>query len=239
MKIREIILEARNENSSGRPITNNAVTLKNFWSWFKGSKVVDANKRPMVMYHGTAADFSRFGYEYADTGEGAHGMGFYFTNMPHTASGYAQGKEASINPGSNVIPVYLNISKPMDSNYKRLLNKPQIKQLILLSPNIDDALSNFGDVEYSGKARVLNDAIAAYDDCCDTLLQQLNSIARDFYNSENESFLKAAIAVTGFNGVKHGFEGGEIFYVAWDPSQIKSMVGNVGNYSAGGMVDED
>ena len=232
MRIRELV-EARNENSVGRPITHNAATLSNFWAWFKGSKVVDSAKRPMVMYHGTAADFPHFGYEYADKGVGAYGMGFYFTNLPHTASGYAQGG------GANVIPVYLSISKPMESTHKRLLSRQQVKQMLLQSPDFDIAISNFGDVEYVGQARVLSDAIEAFVDCCDTLLHQLNMIARDFYTGENEAFFNAAIAVTGFNGVRHGFENDEIFYIAWLPSQIKSMVGNKGAYGTGGIVDED
>ena len=71
MKIREIICESEtlpNENSLGKPIAHSPEALKNFWAWFKGSKVVDENKRPLVMYHGTSADFPSFGYEYADKG---------------------------------------------------------------------------------------------------------------------------------------------------------------------------
>ena len=238
MFLRELF-EARslpNENSLGRPITNDPQSLKNFWAWFKGSKVVDENKRPLVMYHGTSADFPSFGYEYADKGEGASGMGFYFTNMHHTASGYAmQNREIS---GANVIPVFLHISKPMDSEYKRLLNRMQIKQLMLMAPDLDMGLSNFGDVEYEGKNKVLNSAIDGYHEYgYDTLLRQLNSIGNDFYSGENEAFLKAIIAITGFNGVVKKL-GEEVYYVAWDPSQIKSAVGNVGGYGAGGMVDE-
>ena len=233
MKLRELF-EARslsNENSNGRPIAHTAEALKNFWTWFKGSKVVDEQKRPLVMYHGTGADIAQFGYEYADKGSSAYGMGFYFTNMPNTASGYAMGDTP------NVVPVYLNIKKPMISNYARLLNRAQIKRFIMASPILDDALSNFGDVEYEGKTRLINSIVDQFDDCCDSLLQQLNLLANDFYRDQNEAFMRTAIAITGFDGVKHAFESGEVFFIAWNANQIKSAVGARG-YQGSDLITE-
>lgn len=235
MRAYEFIFESvkGNENSLGKPIAHSDQALKNFWKWFRGSKVVDSAGRPLVMYHGTGADFAKFGYEFADKGVGAHGMGFYFTSAPSTASGYASGEYP------NVMPVYLNIKKPMPSNYKRLLNRAQLRRIITMSPGLDDALYNYGDVEYEGKERVLSGAIEAFVDSADTLLGQLNMIANDFFRGHNEAFLKAAIAVTGFDGVKHGFDS-EVFFIAWDHHQITSAVGNRGGYTRGGdsMVDE-
>jgi hypothetical protein len=87
MNLRELF-EARralpNENSNGKPIAYNDTALANFWAWFKGSKVVDEHKRPLVMYHGTNADFTRFSYEHASVGAAEYGAGFYFTNYPST-----------------------------------------------------------------------------------------------------------------------------------------------------------
>lgn len=233
MKIHEIISEniklsekkLSNENSNGQPIAYNEQALQNFWNWFNGSKVIDDSGRPMVMYHGTSADFAKFSYEYADKGSSAYGMGFYFTNMPHTASGYAGGD----NP--NVMATYLNIKKPMPSDYSKLLNRAQIKKIILSSPIFDEALSNYGDVSYVGKSAVLNEAIDAFDNCCDTLLTQLNYIANDFYSGENKAFLNAIRTISGFDGVKHIFENGETFFIAWNNGQIKSSTGNRGQYS--------
>lgn len=34
--------------------------LQNFWRWFGNSKTVDSKKRPLVFYHGTAADITEF-----------------------------------------------------------------------------------------------------------------------------------------------------------------------------------
>ena len=42
-------------NSEGRPIFDTEEGVRNFWRWFGDSKVVDADGRPMVMYHGGAS----------------------------------------------------------------------------------------------------------------------------------------------------------------------------------------
>lgn len=233
MRAEEFTQELPNENSNGKPITYNPQFLKNFWKWFGKSKVVDNQGRPLVMYHGTNQDFARFAYEYADKGNSAYGMGFYFTNMPHTASGYAEGEYP------NVIPTYLSIKKPLPSDYKRTLNRDKLKFFILSSPDFDDAISNFGDVEYEGKHVVLRRAIDQLEDCCDSLLQQLNYIANDFFKGQNEAFLLAARKITGFDGLVHKFDNGEIFYVAWSHDQIKSVTGNTGKYNRKGqnMID--
>lgn len=222
-----------NENSNGKPITHNPQFLSNFWKWFGKSKVVDEQGRPMVMYHGTSQDFARFAYEYADKGNGAYGMGFYFTNMPHTASGYAGGDYP------NVIPTYLNIKKPMPSDYTRTLNRNKVQAFLLASPTFEESLSNYGDIENEGKRNVLNTAVDQFVEYGDTLLRQLNSIANDFYRDQNEAFLNAARKITGFDGVMHQFENGEIFFIAWDSNQIKSVTGNTGKYAKKGhsLVD--
>jgi hypothetical protein len=215
------LIEAKalsNENSNGRPISHTDEGLRNFWAWFKGSKVVDSQRRPLVMYHGTGAEFSQFGYEHADTGVGAYGMGFYFASMPETASGYASGNVP------NVMPVYLNIKKPMPSNYATLLERIDIEKMIRSSPILDDALSNYGNVQYEGKNKLIESIVDQFEDCCDSLLGQLNMLATDFFSGQNEAFLRAAIEITKFDGVKHGFDNGEVFYVAWDANQIKSAI---------------
>jgi hypothetical protein len=43
-----------------RPIFPSIDGLKNFWDWFKGSKVVDEEGRPVIMYHGSPKVFSVF-----------------------------------------------------------------------------------------------------------------------------------------------------------------------------------
>ena len=65
-------------NSEGRPIHWSEEGTRNFWRWFGDSKVVDAEGRPRVMYHGSdAKDFASFN------------KGSYFSASAQESSAYA------------------------------------------------------------------------------------------------------------------------------------------------------
>lgn len=72
-----------------------------FKRWFKDSKVVDAEGKPLVVYHGTGGDFSSF----------ATGLVNYFSADASAASVYAEGF-GKPRKGANVLPVYLSIKNP-------------------------------------------------------------------------------------------------------------------------------
>ena len=65
----------------------------NFWKWFDNSKVVDKNKTPLVVYHGSQSEFSEFDGD------------SYFTDDYMNADGYASGEY--------VYEVYLSIKNPL------------------------------------------------------------------------------------------------------------------------------
>ncbi|MCL2872588.1 MAG: hypothetical protein FWF41_06390 [Betaproteobacteria bacterium] len=96
-------------NSEGRPIANSEEELRNFWRWFGDSKAVDDTGRPLVVYHGTNADFSTFNPYLIGSNTGAlwSGTGFYFSRSIHGAL------DSSANwYGDTVYHVFLNIKKP-------------------------------------------------------------------------------------------------------------------------------
>ena len=70
-----------------------------FDRWFAGSKVVDGAGAPLVVYHGTRADFESF-----DPSRGE--LGTHFSIDPDVASGFAE------RDGGRVMPVYLNLKNP-------------------------------------------------------------------------------------------------------------------------------
>lgn len=80
-----------------------------FDSWFSDSKVVDANGKPLMVYHGTGASFGKF--------EASRGNGHYFTDDKDAASAFAENADgdeyAEDEAGSNVVPVYLSINNPL------------------------------------------------------------------------------------------------------------------------------
>jgi hypothetical protein len=78
----------------------------NFDRWYEGSKVVDENGRPLVVYHGTNADFDAFDPQMIGkaTDNGFYGKGFYFTRNKGEASSY----------GNKVLPFYLKSKNMFD-----------------------------------------------------------------------------------------------------------------------------
>ena len=81
-----------------------------FKTWFGDSKVVDADGKPLVVYHGTAADFDSF--DNGRTGandRGLWGRGHYFSASVDNANSYAlrQGD------GARVIPAFVSIKNPL------------------------------------------------------------------------------------------------------------------------------
>lgn len=81
-----------------------------FDTWFSGSKVVDAEGQPLVLYHGTSGQFDRF-----HTGRGA----IYFTSEGDVASAYALNADAydangyNTDPFPHVICACLSIKNPL------------------------------------------------------------------------------------------------------------------------------
>lgn len=73
------------------------------------SKVVDpATGEPLVVYHGTEADFSEFSREYIGSAntQTPMGSGFFFAKDPAVAGRYAERASA------NVMPVYVSVQNP-------------------------------------------------------------------------------------------------------------------------------
>ena len=74
-----------------------------FKTWFGNSKIVDAEGRPLVVYHGTNETFDVF--DRTKQREGTWGKGFYFSTSEEEARNY----------GSNVIAVYLKADRLSDT----------------------------------------------------------------------------------------------------------------------------
>jgi hypothetical protein len=112
-------------NSKGNAINADPKGVDNFWIWFGRSKAVDKHGSPLVMYHGTAADFGTF----RDTRN--RGL-FSFTSTPSLANGFADRANGS------VLPVYLSIQKPFDFRIEKHVQKLSSK---LGKFNNEDTLS--------------------------------------------------------------------------------------------------
>lgn len=104
-------------NSNGERIAKSEPALRNFWNWFGDSKVVDEDGRPLVVYHGTDAEFDTFDKNITPKRNNLLGQGFYFTNQQDKAKWF----------GKNIMPVYLKIENP-ETNAKIFPDTEKLKQ---------------------------------------------------------------------------------------------------------------
>ena len=80
-----------NQNPAAGGVSVSQTDTPAFKRWFGDSKVVDADGKPLVVYHGTADDFDQFRVEmlgHATRAESAN-EGFFFVSRPDVATGYA------------------------------------------------------------------------------------------------------------------------------------------------------
>ncbi len=105
--------DARNQGLGDAPAfsrNSSQTESAEFKRWFGDSKVVDADGRPLVVYHGTRSDISAI-----DIGKSERLTGFWMTPDPKVASTYAaQGvvNASSYSDGANVMPLYAKVEKP-------------------------------------------------------------------------------------------------------------------------------
>lgn len=106
-------------NSNGDRIAKSKEALTNFWNWFGDSKVVDEQGRPLVVYHGTDAEFDTFDKTKVGKHASKLGGGFYTTNVKKEAGGYGE-----------PMALYVSIQKPIQvTNYSKNITVEQRQQL--------------------------------------------------------------------------------------------------------------
>ncbi len=108
----DMVLRRQGARASGRANAGtdaiDQTQTEAFKRWFGDSKVVDAEGKPLVVYHGTEADFSEFSREYIGSAntQTPMGSGFFFAKDPAVAGRYAERASA------NVMPVYVSVQNP-------------------------------------------------------------------------------------------------------------------------------
>lgn len=212
------------------------------WSSGKGSKVVDADGRPLVVYHGTGTAIEEFLPEFTGQGNDQYGSGFYFTTDKNTADGYTtrtlneQDKPGGMdNP--NVIPVYLNIRHPLVLDASKTSNLYSIdvsptmaSRIISRMPDImDPENSILGDYfdeywERGPKNYMISQLAREYE-------WTLGTLETDIFRGYPTEFRQAVKDVLGYDGVQINFSNGEKHFVAWFPNQIKHATENSGAFS--------
>lgn len=214
-----------------------------FISWFKGSKIINSDGSPKIVYHGSNAKFDAFNYKNLGTKGRSEGVGFYFTNEKEEALAY----------GKVLYEVYLSIKKPIlftAKMFTRLATQRIVQQIVNLEKSMMGIekdmglLSNYGDINSEPFLSVVRE-------CVDSLL--LNDTAIDFQSElvnigVNPLVVNTAIyQVTKYDGIiSKGYnagygnilEGNITIYIPFFPNQIKS-INNSGEFSKSDNIYED
>ncbi len=190
-----------------------------FKRWFGDSKVVDSTGKPMVVYHGTKGDFAKFDAKRMGTGSTMFGTyeverhGIFVTQYAELANEFATQGDRHKQAGANVMPLYASIQNPID-----------------MTMGYTNAI--FDKVEAWGNAKDLDGYRIARnlgDNWGDWILF-------DDDGGQDPAFLIGMLRDLGYDGVKYhepkvageGASGDS--YVAFDPGQIKSAIGNNGDF---------
>ena len=205
-----------------------------FKKWFGDSKVVDKNGDPLVVYHGTGTTIEAFDPSFTGQGNDQIGSGFYFTSNEDTAKGYETATLPFSNrekPGGadtpNTISAYLSIENPilLGSEQNDLQDVPvsrkQAEKIILEAPDIFDAdespLTNW--IDNGGKQYAKRHVSEVAENYKDNFI----ALENDFFGGDATAFRQAVNKTMGYDGVIKEFANGEKHFVAWFPTQVKSV----------------
>jgi len=232
-------------NSNGKPIAQTEEGLRNFWRWFGDSKVVDAEGRPLVVYHGTAADFEKFKRSRSDIG-----MHFGTRGQAEDRLEFQRDRGIKTEEGMSILPVYLSAYKllrltdagawnPETLKHKLAEIFPEDKQRIgnpwsnsgLKTPKqVSDFLRSKG---YSGVVYKNTGEVAGST----SYRRAVNAAKKEMlkvFPVEKNSFSPAdqkvpeymtwAAALKEYENFRE--ENGEDSYVVFDPKQVASALGS-------------
>jgi N12 class adenine-specific DNA methylase/tRNA1(Val) A37 N6-methylase TrmN6 len=206
-----------------------------FKAWFGDSKVVDADGKPLVVYHGTNKDISKF--------KGSH---IWVTDEAELANEFVAGGRRKMGDkpgrGSAVYPVYAAIQNPVDLRGLDLASDvtvPEILKRAGIAPT-DAILEKIAreslDSGYAGVSASLGDPVQY-------LVEKYKAGSR-LSNLLDNPALKSALEAGGIDGIhltekytkgtrKAPISAQADTYAAFHPAQIKSATGNNGEFDPG------
>jgi hypothetical protein len=209
---------------------NPQVDTPEFKRWFGDSKVVDQNGDPLVLYHGTAYDFSEFSPERlgSNTGAPSAEVGFFFTARPKTAEYYAKGQFPNLESAAKakerlVVDITRVKWDTPTGKWKEGANLVTVERTAEgTTPNIMPVyLSLQNPLTYDFKNKVYRDK--KYWELIDQAKKEGRDgvILKNTYDSGEYS---------RFDAIIRGRFKGEDIYIVFEPTQIKSAIGNIGTF---------
>jgi hypothetical protein len=221
-----------------------------FKKWFGDSKVVDKNGNPKIVYHSTNAEWNIF-----DSKKTLSSFGFHAgTKEQAEEVRFTGGTKEDVNKirpteGMNIKPVYLNIKNPIRMEDKGTwypfemieeLSEKGIKNNETLPKNAKEywiGSLNYLDLtwdKYSEARKKLEYYLKRH---IEQWLEKHPDKNRDQVQDEGRLFsrdyVKRLLKEHGYDGIVYDnkIEGGGDSYIAFEPNQIKSAIGNRGAFS--------
>lgn len=220
-----------------------------FKQWFGDSKIVDADGKPKVMYHGTARDITAFKPKQAGA--------IFVTDSPQFAGIFSKDSAVwmAAHADQFLTPTQLKEGRAraivaIRKDYKSM---PEGKEMIdslkdgdynKATPEAQEYLRNaYKDMLPSGpnimpvyvraekpfdfeNPRHIKQMLAELNELDDG---ELESIQKGSWESIESEHIQEALKLAGFDGF-YVFEGDEKNLAVYDPAQIKSATGNEGTY---------
>ena len=189
-------------------------------AYFKDSKVRDADGKLKLVYHGSAAIFTKISADFMSQNGSSEGQGFYFTDYKPMAQGYEKN-------GGQLLEGYLDIKKPL-SDSEVTLTAAEVKRLIrAVDPTGDDLVLNYdsrGGMGYPSRAwynRSVEDTLRATMSTSDSDSEILAELANGM--GDPGKVLKTVRELLGYDGyIVEGKYDNATVYVAFDSSQFKN-----------------
>jgi len=144
----------------------------------------------MKVYHGSKSNFDQFNHDYIGANGTSEGIGFYFTDSKRIAEGYAE--------KGYLYTVEFNGKKSLSSTSKTI-TKSQLKKFLKILNTKRDYLSNYGDIEYEGLQKVLNEAVENEYNINDNDVDLICGICHGLGNSE--TCLTTLYNVLGYDSI--------------------------------------
>lgn len=156
-------------------------------------------------YHGSPYRIEKFSTDFCGHGTDQNGSGFYVTNNRTIAIGYCSNNEEKQStfghlpeqPTLHIIK--LKIESPLDVKEVKSLSSAQVEKFIKQSPSLDEALTNYGDVEWEGRGAVMSRAVESYANQGIPLIQTLHMIANDFFRGHVKEYNDFVINHLGYD----------------------------------------
>ena len=207
----------------GRTIAVDAKSFANFWKWFGDSKIRDEKGRPIVCYHGTAENVEKF-----------NSFCNWFSLTPNHAGEYAMLRDYDRGHGANVTPAYIRAIHPFEGDKLARTN------------TIGSFVTELARQAKANGVHYDNNLIKGYLDelraCARTEESGPSYSEKDFwycptmhFGRRGEEILSTLYRTLGFDSI-HYTEDGVSTIGVFDSNQVKSAVGNNGEFGETGSI---